>query len=77
MGYDPLHIANEGKFVTIVDKHEAGTVLEIMKANQLGVHASVIGEVQAEPAGHVILKTELGGERVVDIPYGDLLPRIC
>ncbi len=77
MGYDPLHIANEGKFVTIVDKHEAGTVLEIMKANQLGAHASVIGEVQAKPAGHVILKTELGGERVVDIPYGDLLPRIC
>lgn len=77
MGYDPLHIANEGKFVAVVAGDEAETVLEQMRGHPLGVGASVIGEVHREPAGHVILKTELGGERVIDIPYGDLLPRIC
>jgi hydrogenase expression/formation protein HypE len=77
MGYDPLHIANEGKFITIADRREAGTILDLMRGHPLGSHASLIGEVLSEPAGHVVEKTDLGGERVVDIPYGDLLPRIC
>jgi hydrogenase expression/formation protein HypE len=77
MGYDPLHIANEGKFVAIVSRERANDVLEAMRGHELGREASVIGEVLPEPAGHVILKTALGGERVVDVPYGDLLPRIC
>lgn len=77
MGYEPLHIANEGKFVAVVDKGSAGDVLEMMKGHPLGRDAAAIGEVLSGPGGHVILKTPLGGERVVDIPYGDLLPRIC
>jgi len=77
MGYDPLHIANEGKFVVVVGSEEAETALSFMRAHSLGVHAARIGEIVSSPPGLVILKTVFGGERVVDIPYGDLLPRIC
>lgn len=77
MGYDPLHIANEGKFVAVVAKEDAERALAIMRAHPLGKGAARIGEVAAGPAGVVVLKTAFGGERVLDIPYGDLLPRIC
>ncbi len=77
MGYEPLHIANEGKFVTIVDGNSADEVLEMMQRHMLGKEAAVIGRVEEGPGGHVIMKTMYGGERVVDLPYGDLLPRIC
>ncbi len=77
MGYDPLHIANEGKFVAVVGSEEAEKALAIMRAHPLGAGAARIGEIVPSPAGCVILKTVFGGERVVDIPYGDLLPRIC
>jgi hydrogenase expression/formation protein HypE len=77
MGYDPLHIANEGKFVAVVAKEDAEKALAIMKAHPLGAGAARIGEVAREPRGLVILKTVFGGERVVDLPYGDVLPRIC
>ncbi|UCF04664.1 MAG: hydrogenase expression/formation protein HypE [bacterium] len=77
MGYDPLHIANEGKLVAVVSDEEAAAALELMQGHPLGREATIIGEIAQAPAGHVILETPLGGERVVDIPYGDLLPRIC
>ncbi len=77
MGYEPMHIANEGKFVTVVDPDQAEKALDFMKAHDLGADAAVIGEVKEEPAGTVILRTSFGGERVIDVPYGDLLPRIC
>ncbi len=77
MGYDPLHIANEGKFVAVVANENAEEALAFMKSHPLGLGAARIGEVAANPPGMVILKTVFGGERVVDIPYGDLLPRIC
>ena len=77
MGYDPLHIANEGKFVAVVAKEDAEKALAIMKAHPLGAGAARIGEVAPEPQGMVILKTVFGGERVIDLPYGDMLPRIC
>jgi hydrogenase expression/formation protein HypE len=77
MGYDPLHIANEGKFVAVVAAEYADRALEIMRAHPLGRGAARIGEISANPPGIVILKTVFGGERVVDIPYGDTLPRIC
>jgi len=77
MGYDPLNIANEGKFVLVVGSAEADEVLSAMRASDLGVNAAIIGEVIAGPEGRVIMKTSFGGERVVDLPYGDLLPRIC
>ena len=77
MGYDPLHIANEGKFIAIVAPESVEETLSFMRAHPLGHGAALIGHVAAEPQNHVIMKTALGGERVVDLPYGDLLPRIC
>jgi hydrogenase expression/formation protein HypE len=77
MGYDPLNIANEGKLVAVVDPGEAEDFLDAMRRLELGRNAAIIGEAAAGPAGNVILKTSFGGERVVDLPYGDLLPRIC
>jgi len=77
MGYDPLNMANEGKLVAVVSAGEAEAVLERMRGHDLGRDAAIIGEVAAAPAGQVVMRTSFGGERVVDIPYGDLLPRIC
>jgi hydrogenase expression/formation protein HypE len=77
MGYDPLHIANEGKLVAVVDPGEAEDVVAMMRESELGAGAAAIGEVAPSPGGRVIMRTALGGERVVDLPYGDLLPRIC
>ncbi len=77
MGYDPLHIANEGKFIAVVAPEEAESILSFMRKHSLGRGAAVIGHIEAEPEGIVILETPLGGERVVDLPYGDILPRIC
>ena len=77
MGYDPLNIANEGKFITIAASDAADGMLKAMKEHELGREAAIIGEVRADPAGHVVLTTSLGGERVIDLPYGDILPRIC
>jgi hydrogenase expression/formation protein HypE len=77
MGYDPLHIANEGKFIAVVAAEEAESILTFMRRHPLGTGSAVIGEVHRAPEGVVILETLLGGERVVDLPYGDLLPRIC
>jgi hydrogenase expression/formation protein HypE len=77
MGYDPLHIANEGKFVAVVGGEEADEALAFMRSHPLGAAAARIGEVTERPEGMVVLRTLFGGERVVDVPYGDILPRIC
>jgi hydrogenase expression/formation protein HypE len=77
MGYEPFHIANEGKFVVVVERDAADAVVTFLRNNPLGRDAAVIGEVLAEPGGCVVMKTPFGGERVLDLPYGDILPRIC
>lgn len=77
MGYDPLHIANEGKLVAIVPADVAEEALEWMRSHELGREAALIGEIAADPAGIVVMRTRFGGERVIDLPYGDILPRIC
>lgn len=77
LGLDPLTIANEGKLLAIVAPEQAEKALAIMKANPLGSEAAIIGTVQAEPAGMVFLRTDIGGMRVLDMLVGDPLPRIC
>jgi hydrogenase expression/formation protein HypE len=77
MGYEPFHIANEGKFVAVVERDNARAILAFLRSAPLGSHAAIIGEVFPEPAGCVVMKTPFGGERVLDLPYGDILPRIC
>lgn len=77
LGLDPLHIANEGKLVAIVPPAEADAALAALRAHGLGMHAAIVGEVVKEPAGMVLLRTGIGGSRVLDMLVGDPLPRIC
>lgn len=76
LGLDPLFMANEGKFAVICAAAAAETVLGIMRAHPLGRAAERIGTV-TDKSGRLTLKTLIGGRRVVDIPAGELLPRIC
>ena len=77
LGIDPLYIANEGKLVAIVAAADAERALQIMRGRPEGAEAVRIGEVRAEPAAMVFVRTAFGGTRVVDMLIGDPLPRIC
>jgi len=77
LGFDPLYIANEGKLVAVVTPEDTENVLNKIKQNKYGAGAVVIGEVVPEHPGKVVMKTSLGASRIVDIPVGELLPRIC
>jgi len=77
LGIDPMSVANEGKVVIAVERERAHRVLEAMKTHPLGREAVAIGDVVEGPAGLVTLYTSIGGQRIVDLPVGELLPRIC
>jgi len=77
LGFDPLYIANEGKLVAAVAPADTDSILAKMKQNKYGGRAVIIGEVVAEHPGQVVMKTSLGASRIVDMPVGELLPRIC
>ena len=77
LGFDPLYLANEGKCVAFVPADKADKVLAVMKANKYGRDARIIGETTAEAAGQVGMRTAIGGIRVVDMPLGNIVPRIC
>ena len=77
LGYDPLYLANEGKLVAVVAQNASERALEIMKGSKYGQDACLIGEVTGENRGKVILKTAMGGTRLVDKLSGEMLPRIC
>jgi len=77
LGLDPLYVANEGKCLVIVSKEEAQKVLRIMKKNIYGKRSRIIGEVTAENPGRVLLKTKIGGTRILSMLTGEQLPRIC
>ena len=77
LGFDPLYLANEGKCIAFVPAEEADEVLAVMRENPYGKDACLIGEVTAEAPGQVGLRTAIGGIRIVDMPLGNLVPRIC
>ena len=77
LGLDPLAVANEGKLVAFVGERDAEKVLAEMRAHPLGRDAVRIGTVTADQPGLVVLRTGIGGTRVLDPPHGELLPRIC
>jgi hydrogenase expression/formation protein HypE len=77
LGFDPLYIANEGKVVLVVGPEDAERVCEQMRGHKLGKGSRIIGEMVAGPRGKVGLKTLVGGTRIVDLPGGEQLPRIC
>lgn len=77
LGLDPLYVACEGRFVAIVDPSDFDIIMEKMRSHQLGIDASVIGHVVNTNPGRVILRSCVGGKRIVDMLAGDQLPRIC
>lgn len=77
LGLDPWHVANEGKLVAVVAADAAEAVLAAMRAHPAGAQAAIIGDVQSERPGMVATRTALGATRVVPLPLGELLPRIC
>ncbi|TVL93493.1 hydrogenase expression/formation protein HypE [Streptomyces sp. SAJ15] len=77
LGLDPLYVANEGRLVAFVPPAHADAVLAAMRAHPQGAGAAIIGECVAEHPGMVVARTGLGGTRVVDLPLGEQLPRIC
>ncbi|MDD5680471.1 MAG: hydrogenase expression/formation protein HypE [Candidatus Omnitrophica bacterium] len=77
LGLDPLSIGNEGKVIMIMPEKEARKAVDVMKRNKFGRKAAVIGEVTKDFKGKVVVKTKVGGERIVDMPLLESLPRIC
>ena len=77
LGLDPLQVANEGKLLAFVAREDADAVLEAMRSHPAGVGAAVIGECVEKHPGMVSTTTGFGAERIVDLPIGEQLPRIC
>ena len=77
LGLDPFYIANEGKLIAILPPAQTEAVLVAMKKNPYGQDAAVIGEVKEEHPGRVVMKTIIGGKRLMDMLAGEQLPRIC
>lgn len=77
LGLDPLLVANEGKLIAFVPEEGSEAVLAAMRRHPAGRAAARIGRVTAEHPGLVVLRTPIGGERLLDLPYGEVLPRIC
>jgi hydrogenase expression/formation protein HypE len=77
LGFDPLYVANEGKCLAIVDPEVADGALDLWRSHPLGREAAIVGEVVEDPSGKVVLRSTIGGERIVDMLSGEQLPRIC
>jgi hydrogenase expression/formation protein HypE len=77
LGMDPLFVANEGRLVAMVAESSADAVLRAMRRMPAGREACRIGRIVAEHGGMVLVKTEVGGSRILDVPFAEQLPRIC
>ena len=77
LGLEPLYIANEGKLCAIIPEQYAEEVLEVMKSHPLGINSAIIGKVVEDSNSKVYIDTIVGGLRIVDMPSGQQLPRIC
>jgi len=77
LGLDPLYVANEGNFLAFVAAGQGECAVEALRKYALGRDAVVIGRAVSEHPGVVVMKTRIGGERIVDVMSGEQLPRIC
>ncbi len=77
LGFDPLYVANEGKFVIFINPEQTGKCLEIMKSHPFGKESAVIGKVTDGSKPAVKLKSRIGTVRILDMLSGEQLPRIC
>ncbi len=76
-GYDPLYLANEGKVVMLIPEKQATQALDIIRSCEHGQEAQIIGEITNNHPGKVVMNTEIGGSRMVELLAGEQLPRIC
>ena len=77
LGFDPIYLANEGRFIAFVPEHEVQRTLQRMRAHPLGVDACRIGSVKDENSGLVTQRNSIGTTRIIDMISGEQLPRIC
>jgi len=77
LGLEPLQVACEGRFAAFVPEHDADRALEILRAHQTSSGASKIGKVTDQRSPKVLLKSTIGTQRILDMPTGEQLPRIC
>ncbi|MDA8123713.1 MAG: hydrogenase expression/formation protein HypE [Deltaproteobacteria bacterium] len=77
LGFDPLFLANEGRMALFCSGAAAGTVLAAMRAHERGRDAALIGSVSEDRRGRLVMETLIGGSREIDLPTGELVPRIC
>jgi len=77
LGFDPFYLANEGKLVAFIPQEKTQKVLEAMKADSLGRESVIIGRVTDENPGKVLVKTRIGGHRLLEPLSGEQFPRIC
>jgi hydrogenase expression/formation protein HypE len=77
LGFDPLYVANEGKVIVILPESESDRVLQRMKNTKHGENSCLIGRVHSDSPGNVLLRTRIGGTRLLNVMSGEMLPRIC
>ena len=77
LGIDPLYVANEGKLLAVIAPEQEDDALDALRNTDGGEDAQIIGEVREEPARMVVMHTQFGGTRMIDMLVGDPLPRIC
>ncbi|MBC7187675.1 MAG: hydrogenase expression/formation protein HypE [Calditrichaeota bacterium] len=77
LGFDPLYVANEGKMIVFVPVAHAERAIACLHSHALGRQAAIIGKVAKESKGRVLLRTAIGGHRILDMLVGEQLPRIC
>lgn len=77
LGLDPLHVANEGRFVAFIAAQDTERALEILRGHEVGTGSTLIGTVTGKSNPLVVLKSRIGASRILDMPSGEQLPRIC
>ena len=77
LGFDPMYLANEGKILIVIEQDEAEVALKLLRSDPLGEYSEIIGEILDVTSKNVVLMTSMGGKRLIDLPSGQQLPRIC
>jgi len=77
LGFDPFYVANEGKIILVAPDEDVDKIISVMKQNEFGKDSAVIGEVVESHKGKAVLKTGIGGNRIIDMLADEQLPRIC
>jgi len=77
LGFDPLYVANEGRFVALLPAADAERAVKQLRGDPRCLDAGIIGSVRNAPAGLVTMKSRIGATRIVDMLSGEQLPRIC